>query len=92
MAITPSPNSKYDLTMKDEMMANTNRPLSNVEIVKQIKAILKRLEPKGQKIGMYGPEIHGMDYNPFYFKVTFDKKGKKKANKLCKEYILTHVI
>lgn len=92
MAITPSPNSEYDLIMKEEMMANKNRPLSNVEVVKQIKAILKWLEPKGQKIGMYGPEIHGVDYNPFYFKVTFDEKWKKKANKLCKEYLKTHVI
>ncbi|MCX6824382.1 MAG: radical SAM protein [candidate division SR1 bacterium] len=92
MAISPSANSEYDNIMKDELMAGTNRPLSNVEVVKQIKEILKGLEPKGQKIGMYGPEIHEVDYNPFYFKITFDRDGKEEAINLCDEYLKTHVI
>jgi hypothetical protein len=41
MAITPSQNSEYDLLMKEEMLANKNRPLSNVEVVRQVKEILQ---------------------------------------------------
>ena len=92
MAIMPSPWSEYDNTMKEEMMNNTNRPMTNVEVVKQIKTILKWLDPKEQKIGMYWPEVHEVDYNPFYFKVTFDRDGKREAIKLCDEYLKTHII
>lgn len=41
MTISPSTNSEYDQIMKEEMMSGTNRPLNNVEVVKQIKAILE---------------------------------------------------
>jgi hypothetical protein len=92
MAINSSPNSEYDKIMKDEMMAGTNSPLTNVEVVKQIKAILEWLEPKGQKIGMHGPEVHEVDYNPFYFKITFDQRWKKEAINLCDKYLDSHVI
>lgn len=90
MCINSSPNSEYDKTMKEETLANTNRPLTNVEVVKQIKKILEELEPREQKIGMFGPEVHEIDYNPFYFKVTFNGDGKREAINLCEKYIDTH--
>lgn len=39
--------------MEKEETAGTNRPLSKREIVQQVRNILAKVEPKGQKIGMF---------------------------------------
>jgi len=67
LCINPSPNSAYMRRMEKEMIAGTNRPLTEEELLEQIIQIIESLPHKGQKIGMFNKGIDPLGKNPVTF-------------------------
>ena len=86
--VTADEGSIYQRDMVRSLARKTNRPLTPVETVLQLKTILQRLNPKGQRISMLGAGLDPIATNPMNLSVNFDKKGKAKALKLCDECLL----
>ncbi|MDD3302712.1 MAG: radical SAM protein [Candidatus Gracilibacteria bacterium] len=88
MGISPSENSKYFQIMQEEIKNGTNRHLTDYELVKQMKDILDLLEPKGQKVGIYGPETNTICVNnPVTLNTEFDSSGKRKSITVLEQYL-----
>jgi radical SAM superfamily enzyme len=87
MAINPTEKSLYKRTMEKEAAQGTNGTMTDLEIVQQVKEIVKWLTPVGQKIWMYGKEIDLVWANPIAFRATFDREGRKEIIKKCEKYI-----
>jgi len=73
--------------MQEEMEAGTNRPLTNLGIVQQLRLLVENLDTKHQKIGMFGEETLSVGSNPIVFREDFDRLGKIHILNLCDEYI-----
>lgn len=87
MTVTAEENTPYAKSMRQEMDAGTNRPLTNLEVVQQLRLLIQNLEPNGQKIGMFGEETHSAGSNPVTFRQVFDNSGKQEILELCDAYI-----
>ncbi len=87
MGVNPSPASPYTRKMNREVEDKKNRPLTDREMVKQLKKILYGLNPKGQKLGMFDSSIDKVGHNPINFNVTFDYYGKQEAIAACNKYL-----
>jgi len=46
MTLNPSAHSAYTKIMEKEMKAGTNRPLTEIEVVQQMKDILSNVTPR----------------------------------------------
>ncbi|MCX6778455.1 MAG: radical SAM protein, partial [Candidatus Micrarchaeota archaeon] len=87
MAVNPPKKSRYAQIMAQEMADGKNRPLTDREVVEQLKEILTRMEPGYQKVGMFGCGIDQVGRNPVRFNVAFDSDGKREALAVCKRYL-----
>jgi biotin synthase-like enzyme len=87
MAINPPKESKYERIMSKEIVEWTNRPLTNVEIVEQIREIVKNTYTNWQKIWMFGKEIDIVWSNPINFSVQLYDEGKREILRTCDKYI-----
>ncbi|MDD3302713.1 MAG: radical SAM protein [Candidatus Gracilibacteria bacterium] len=87
MGVDPSEDSKYSQIMRNEMIEGKNRPLTDRELVMQTKEILSGLDAKGQRIGIYGPEVHSVGINPVTMNLNFTIEGKKVAMKSLDKYL-----
>ncbi len=66
MGINAKPNSKYAHRMQAEQEAGENRPLTDVEIARQMIEIINRLHFP-VKMGCFEAEVDAVSYNPFTF-------------------------
>lgn len=87
LTITTPENVPYAQQMQQEIKAGTNRPLTNLEIVEQLRLIIQHLEPRGQKIGMFGEETHNTGSNPIVFREVFNWSEKQEILNLCDKYV-----
>jgi hypothetical protein len=86
MGIKATEKSAYSMRMKKEQEEGINRPLTDWEMVQQLKAILSGLDPKGQKIGVFDYTIDKVGHNPINFNQTFDERGKWVSMNECDKY------
>jgi molybdenum cofactor biosynthesis enzyme MoaA len=87
MAINPPKGSVYAKHMAEEIKAGKNRPLTDREIVEQLKEIMKGMESRGQKIGMFDQTIDQVGASPLNFNVEFGYSGKREALQICDNYL-----
>lgn len=87
LTTTTSGSTPYDKTMAAETKAWTNQLLTNKRIVHQLRLIIENLEPRWQKIGMFGEETHSAGSNPIVFRETFTRWWKRDILHLCDEYL-----
>lgn len=87
MAVNPPQDSRYAHIMAQEMADGKNRPLTDKEVVMQLKQTLSAMKPKGQKIGMFGCGTDRVGRNPVRFNVVFDSEGKKQAIGACNKFL-----
>ncbi len=83
MTVNPSQNSAYSRIMAQEMADGKNRPLTEMEVVDQLRRTLKLMKPKYQKVGIFSPGIDQVGKNPVRFNVVFNLAGKEQALGIC---------
>ncbi|MDO8339840.1 MAG: hypothetical protein Q7T16_04240 [Candidatus Burarchaeum sp.] len=89
MAVNPGPRSRYAEIMAQEMADGTNRPLTDREIVEQMRELVARLKPRYQKIGMFGCGIDQVGKNPITFNERLDDSGRRRVVQKCDVYLKT---
>ncbi|VVC00881.1 Uncharacterised protein [uncultured archaeon] len=87
MAINVAENSVYSQKMAEGVRLGTNRPLTEREIVEQVRDIMNGMLPKGQKVGIFDQTIDQVGYNPISFNVEFGDAGKREALQICGNYL-----
>jgi radical SAM superfamily enzyme YgiQ (UPF0313 family) len=87
MGVNPPPKSRYAQIMAQEMAEGKNRPLTEKEVVEQLRETLRAMEPKWQKVGMFGCGIDGVGKSPVRFNVTFNDEGKRNAIGACDRFL-----
>ena len=91
MSVNPGEKSIYQRIMNQEIERGENRPLTDVELVKQVRYIIQGLDVNSNmKIGMYGEEIDAVGKNPISFNAEFSWTGKQTILAICDEYLETH--
>jgi len=87
MAINASPDSAYSRRMRKEIVEGTNRPLTQKEIVEQVRDMIGLMKPRGQKIGMFDCGIDQVGQNPIAFnRKLYDSGDRREIVKICNSY------
>lgn len=89
LTVTTEESTPYAVELRREVDTGVNRPLTNTEIVQQLRLLIQHLDPRGQKIGMFGEETHSAGSNPIVFRTDFDQSGKREIIEQCNLYIRT---
>ncbi|MBT5022325.1 radical SAM protein [Candidatus Woesearchaeota archaeon] len=87
MAVNPTPKTLYARRMQGEIDRGKNRPLTDYELVQQVRDMLELMRPNNQRIGMFDSSIDKVAKNPIAFNVKFNKNGKKEVMCLCNTYL-----
>lgn len=87
LSIDEPDNSRYSKLMQEELARWENRPLTEQEIVLQVREIVAWLKTRDQKIWMLWREIHRVWLNPLRFKEKFDGYWKMAILENCDEYL-----
>lgn len=78
MGINPALNSPYQAIMMREMEEGTNAPLSDKELVQQMRDIIARLNAMDTKIGCHDKYTDDVAHNPLPFGVyNIDSRGER---------------
>ncbi len=83
MGINPDPSTYYAKHIHDD----GNRPLTEREVVQQVKDILEGIQPYGGKVGMFPCDVDTVGKSPITFNVHLDRNGKASAIDLCNAYL-----
>ncbi len=89
MCVNAAPDSPYAVQMADEMADGTNRPLTDVELVTQVRGIVQLLRESSRvNVGMYDCGIDQVGRNPVSFHDKLDGSGgRRRIMDICDRYI-----
>lgn len=87
MTVNPSDCSVYSTRMAREIVEGKNRPLTEREVVEQVRDILKGMKPNDQKVGMFYRHVDCVGRNLFGFNAVFSRCGKQNALLACNAHL-----
>lgn len=84
MSVNADPASEYALRMNGEVRQGVNRPLTDNEVVQQVRNMIACMTLRGSmKVAMHDKGIDQVACNPVTFEAQFDESGRQEIIEIC---------